>query len=81
MKISLKGGKNKMVKKIIKVKAHIRRARPTKHFDRTHAPVKAHIRIINVKKKRASKFIRDEYGDKELTIAERMRRLKKRRKK
>ena len=37
----------------IKVKAHIRRAGPTKHFNRTHAPVKAHFRTIKRKRKKS----------------------------
>jgi hypothetical protein len=32
------------------------------------------------KKKKISKFIRDEFGSKELTIAERMKRLRRRKK-
>jgi len=36
-----------MVKyKRVRVKTHIRKAKPTKYSDRTHAPVKAHYRKV-----------------------------------
>jgi len=35
--------------KRIRVKKHIRRAKPLKGMDRTHAPVKSHFRRIKIK--------------------------------